>query len=252
MARPKAEASPFALGDHPSFVSTLRRYSFECSMLYIPMDFAKQNGLINRSCEMILRSQQRSWKVSLQSKKNDGTHVYLRRGWRDFCIENGLKEGDTFRFELSKNGKVPIMYFHRLQGTSPRSNLVSSTGPYFVATFSRNSLKWSTLCIPKKFAMSNGLIDIKCCKIVIIDPKGRPWSMSLKHKKQCLYIRGCWGQFAKSNDLKEGDTFKLQLIKGRNTLTMNFYPVSSDHEKAVHVLKAGRSHKLAASLADQN
>ncbi|XP_059659145.1 B3 domain-containing protein REM10-like [Cornus florida] len=111
MARPKAEASPFTLGDHPSFVSTLRRYGIEFSMLYIPVKFAKQNGLINRSCEMILRCQQRSWKVTLQ-KKSDGSQVYIRRGWRDFCIANGLKEGDTFRIELINNGKVPIMDFH--------------------------------------------------------------------------------------------------------------------------------------------
>ncbi|XP_047255876.1 B3 domain-containing protein REM10 [Capsicum annuum] len=96
--------------DHPYFISTLKPYSFSKPNLYFPMDFAKSNGWINRKCEMILKDEaERCWSVWIGRM---GHNFGITRGWTNFRVEKGLQVGDAYKFELIKNGKVPIAYFH--------------------------------------------------------------------------------------------------------------------------------------------
>ncbi|CAN4075782.1 unnamed protein product [Withania somnifera] len=77
---------------------------------YLPLAFAKSNGLANRHCQMILRDdKQRSWSVQLQPM---GNHIAITRGWRKFREANSVQVGDTYKFELIDNGTIPIAYFH--------------------------------------------------------------------------------------------------------------------------------------------
>ncbi|KAM3399038.1 hypothetical protein P3S68_002554 [Capsicum galapagoense] len=96
--------------DHPYFISTLKPYSFSKPNLYFPMDFAKSNGWMNRKCEMILKDEaERCWSVWIGRM---GHNFGITRGWTNFRVEKGFQVGDAYKFELIKNGKVPIAYFH--------------------------------------------------------------------------------------------------------------------------------------------
>ncbi|KAK4374088.1 hypothetical protein RND71_004765 [Anisodus tanguticus] len=96
--------------DHPYFISTIKPYCISRTEFSLPLDFAKSNGLINRKCEMILKDEaQRCWSVWLG---RIGNGVGIIRGWTKFRAENGLQVGDAYKFELIKNGEIPIAHFH--------------------------------------------------------------------------------------------------------------------------------------------
>ncbi|XP_016454036.1 B3 domain-containing protein REM10-like isoform X2 [Nicotiana tabacum] len=120
MTAPKAQvhASTSANNANPHFISTIKPYSINKPRLYLPADFAKSNGLMNRRCEMILTDEkQRSWSVQLGLT---GHHVAITRGWKKFVKANDVQVGDTFKFELINNGTIPIAYFHCLFATTRR------------------------------------------------------------------------------------------------------------------------------------
>ncbi|KAL7617060.1 B3 domain-containing protein REM10 [Lactuca sativa] len=91
----------------PYFVGELKPGSIKQSILYLPKKFAKSNGLMNHN-KMTLRNveDERSWTVEFKNHKN--TYYYIGRGWKDFRVANGLKEGDRFKFELVNKGENPI------------------------------------------------------------------------------------------------------------------------------------------------
>nr|GLL32795.1 B3 domain-containing protein REM17-like isoform X1 [Ipomoea trifida] len=93
--------------DHPYFVSTIKSYCLRKSHLYLPLVFARSNGLVAEGKrEMILRDdKERSWSVVLGREAN---HFSLQHGWEAFQMANGLKEGDAYKFELIKSGEKPI------------------------------------------------------------------------------------------------------------------------------------------------
>ncbi|KAM3379415.1 B3 domain-containing protein REM7 [Capsicum galapagoense] len=96
--------------DYPCFVSTVEPYCLRCAALYLPTDFVKSSGLMNRNCEMILKGEaQRCWSVWFGKS---GHHFGIIHGWEKFRAENGLQVGDVYKFELIKNGEVPIAQFH--------------------------------------------------------------------------------------------------------------------------------------------
>ncbi|MCD7446412.1 hypothetical protein HAX54_006021 [Datura stramonium] len=107
-----AQVATSTSGDdhHPYFISTIKPYCFSKAVLYLPLDFAKSNGLMNRNCEMILKNEaQRCWSVWLGRA---GHHFGIIHGWTKFRAENGLQVGDSYKFELIKNGEIPIAHFH--------------------------------------------------------------------------------------------------------------------------------------------
>nr|KAJ0227899.1 hypothetical protein LSAT_V11C100017880 [Lactuca sativa] len=95
----------------PYFVGELKPGSIKQSILYLPKKFAKSNGLMNHN-KMTLRNveDERSWTVEFKNHKN--TYYYIGRGWKDFRVANGLKEGDRFKFELVNKGENPIVNFY--------------------------------------------------------------------------------------------------------------------------------------------
>ncbi|KAM3270710.1 hypothetical protein P3S67_028912 [Capsicum chacoense] len=83
---------------------------FVTNILYLPLAFAKSNGLVNRRCKMILRDEKRrSWSVLLAPM---GHHVAITKGWRLFRQANNVQIGDPYKFELIENGTIPISVFH--------------------------------------------------------------------------------------------------------------------------------------------
>ncbi|XP_019261612.1 PREDICTED: B3 domain-containing protein REM10-like [Nicotiana attenuata] len=94
----------------PYFISNIKPYCTKKSVLYLPLDFLKSNGLMDRKCEMILKNEEdRSWSVWLG---REGRHFGIVSGWSKFRTVNGLQVGDAYKFELIKNGEKPIAHFH--------------------------------------------------------------------------------------------------------------------------------------------
>ncbi|XP_027182274.1 putative B3 domain-containing protein REM15 [Coffea eugenioides] len=236
----------------PYFVSSIKPYCIKNSILHIPLGFARANNLRNRSCEVILRDpQQKSWQVEMVPK---ASHVCFRRGWSAFFKANGLKLGDTFKIELVENGKIPVLDFvpcltssnkepHLKRPTPPQPRPFSTVKPKgkcldkkleaspesnndhpnsFVSTIKAYSIKYSILHLPMKFARSTGLIKLNG-EMILRDERKRQWSVRLQQKGKHVLISSGWSKFRTSNGLKEGDTYKFELIKKGQRPLVNFY-----------------------------
>uniref|UniRef100_A0AB38Z7F1 B3 domain-containing protein n=1 Tax=Paeonia suffruticosa TaxID=45171 RepID=A0AB38Z7F1_PAESU len=119
--------------ENPYFVATAKRNEKDFR-LYIPLPFARPNGLTNRSYNMmtLMDEKQNLWPVRVGQKKYKD-RVYIGKGWRNFWIANGIREGDSFIFELIKKGNKPILKFHRFKGNSMA---MQETAPKAIATSS--------------------------------------------------------------------------------------------------------------------
>ncbi|CDP18427.1 unnamed protein product [Coffea canephora] len=219
----------------PCFVSSIKPYCIKNSILHIPLGFARANNLRNRSCEVILRDpQQKSWQVEMVPK---ASHVCFKRGWSAFFKANGLKLGDTFKIELVENGKIPVLDFvpcltssnkepHLQRPTPPQPRPFSTSNNdhpnSFVSTIKAYSIKYSILHLPMKFARSTGLIKLNG-EMIVRDERRRQWSVRLQQKGKHVLISSGWSKFRTSNGLKEGDTYKFELIKKGQRPLVNFY-----------------------------
>ncbi|KAG5589108.1 hypothetical protein H5410_039622 [Solanum commersonii] len=91
------------------FISTIKPYTINNPVLYLPMDFVKSNGLMRRREMILINEKRRSWSVWLGKT---GHHFAIKRGWTQFRNANGIQVGDTYKFELTNNGTIPIVHFH--------------------------------------------------------------------------------------------------------------------------------------------
>ncbi|PHU08572.1 hypothetical protein BC332_20432 [Capsicum chinense] len=97
---------------HSHFICTIKPYCLSKHFVYLPMDFAKSNGLMDKHEMIIVDEKRRSWSVWIG--RIDGFHFGIKRGWTQFRKENGVQVGDTYRFELTNNGTIPVVHFHFL------------------------------------------------------------------------------------------------------------------------------------------
>ncbi|KAL3500463.1 hypothetical protein ACH5RR_039556 [Cinchona calisaya] len=219
--------------DNSYFVSWVKPYCIKFSILHIPMRFATANNLYNRRRNLIIRDpQQRSWQVELVP--NSG-HICIRRGWNEFFSANGLKLGDSFKFELVENGETPILNFvpqpqllsnsntkQRNKKLEDSSDQNSNSHPYFVSTIKPYSIKNTRLHLPMKFARSTGLVELNG-EMILRDERKRPWLVKLEHNGTHVDISRGWSTFRTSNGLNVGDTYKFELIKKGDRPVANFY-----------------------------
>lgn len=77
--------------------------------------------------------------------------------------------------------------------------------------------------LPRTFARANGL-DTRIGEIVLMNEKGKSWTLDLKGKKSCgtVYIKRGWRSFCHANGLKAGGfyTFKLNQRGGTPVLRL--------------------------------
>ncbi|KAI3683979.1 hypothetical protein L1987_84496 [Smallanthus sonchifolius] len=106
----KVDSTHSGIEDCPYYTGELKSYHIKKSMMYLPNEFARKNGLFNKE-EMILKNvDERSWTVEI--KCNMTRYCYISgQGWKDFCVAIGLKEGDLFKFELVSNGEIHVANF---------------------------------------------------------------------------------------------------------------------------------------------
>ncbi|XP_024986469.1 B3 domain-containing protein REM10-like [Cynara cardunculus var. scolymus] len=201
---------------HPCFIRTLKSATSK-HKLYLPKAFALSNGLING--EIILKNVENegSWKVNMTNYC--GEVFYVHHGWREFCIANGLEQGDSFQFELIKKGEKPVANISRISKKTPMVN--AAHNPCFKSTATPYSIKNSLVNIPSDFARSNGL-DKRNCEMIVMDEKRRLWPTKLCCKDNRVRIKGS-REMQIANGLKEGDEFLFELVDKGNKPLMNFH-----------------------------
>ncbi|KAM3266548.1 hypothetical protein P3L10_003542 [Capsicum annuum] len=185
---------------------------------YLPKRFARENGLINKKCDLVISDErQRSWNLKLNTY-NHG--VYIREGWHGLCVDNDLKEGDCIKFEVVTNGGKPIWKFHGAANHKPFGQ------SHFVCIVRRYCLVNDFLVIPTKFELANGLSN-KRCDLIIRDERERSWNVKLRSSGNRVCIRDGWRKFSADNCLKEGDRIMFEIVAKGETQIWKFQVVSN-------------------------
>ncbi|CAH8339592.1 unnamed protein product [Eruca vesicaria subsp. sativa] len=205
---------------------TLTHYNFKRGKLFLPIDFSRSNGFMDRKCEIILLNEDgKPWKLFLTNHKTHG-RVLIRSGWRRFCRQNRRRDNDLLTFKLVQTGTKPVIQlcssmYNRdcLRGSSSRSQ-----DRFLTLTLTPYSLRKFKLCIPGKFVWLNGIENAR--KIILVDRYGVKRATSLKPDNNYGKMRMGkeWREFCEANGVKAGESFKVELIKG-------------EEETATHLLK---------------
>ncbi|CAL9216235.1 unnamed protein product [Arabidopsis halleri] len=223
----KAESS----SDHSSFVANVTASSLNCDRLYLPLSFARSNGLDKMSGKTIvlINEEGRSWKLTLKYNKA-GMQTYVRPGWKRFCDANGMSQDQQFTFKLVQKHEPPVMRLY-LAEHRPKSES-SSHGSYLVGSVTASSINKDKLYLRKSFVSSNGLYK-GCKKIVLKNEWGRQWNLVLKHYKSHFFtlIKRGWASFCQGNGLKDGDSFKFKLVGTEEMPVLSLCPAESSREK---------------------
>ncbi|KAJ0260329.1 B3 domain-containing protein REM14 [Hirschfeldia incana] len=241
----KREAESSSL-DPSCFLANILPSSLRYDTLTLPKSFVRANGL-ETSCggEIVLMNEKsKSWPLVLKQKLSGTT--YVRRGWRRFCIANGLKTGGVYTFKLIQRGRTPALRLSSTESESEERNIgelekiqrkkpeSSSLDPScFVANISRATLRYDTLCFPVKFSRENGLETRSGEEIVLMNEKGGTWKLTLKRKRSCgtMYITQGWRSFCSANGLKAGSSFTFKLIKKGGALVLRLSPKETEKEE---------------------
>ena len=79
--------------------------------------------------------------------------------------------------------------------------------------------------LPKRFMRENG-VDKRRGEMILMNEKGKSWTLDLKLKKSCgtSLIRRGWRSFCSANGLRAGSIITLKLIKKRATLVLRLIP----------------------------
>ncbi|KMT15785.1 hypothetical protein BVRB_3g057610 [Beta vulgaris subsp. vulgaris] len=108
------EKVTFNFRGHPFCQTTVKSYCLKWGGIILPMNFAKENDLANKWCDITLIDQSgKAWQLQLRYTNRKWASVYIG-GWSKFHLENGLKEGDHVVFELIAVGENPTMNFYKL------------------------------------------------------------------------------------------------------------------------------------------
>ncbi|WCJ30471.1 Transcriptional factor B3 family protein [Euphorbia peplus] len=219
----------FSGSQYPHFMLNLSYFAANSATLYIPKGFARENGLSNRCCKIVLLSEQRKvWVARLRFKQCDGQPCINHR-WTAFRCANSLKAGDSCLFELIRDGEKPVLKITKLrcpqelepnpENQQTRNITRAGAGsllrnPRVRVTVKESYMKYYIMRIPTKFAKKSGLIR-ECLEVMTIqNEKGRSWTVSLqKSTTGGVRIGNGWSTFASSNGIKVGDVLLLELIR---------------------------------------
>lgn len=227
----RAEAGTYNPRGQSRFECIVRPYCISSGFLRIPIQFARENGLINKKCGVVIKDErQRSWNLRLATW---GSRVHILGGWSKLRIANDLKEGDHMMFEVIANGKKPIWRFR----SKPNPNIVSTRNAFLKeesATYSSfhqshlvcivrpYCLSKNYLRLPQRFARANGLVNKKC-GVVIRDEKQRSWNLRLDRYGPGVYIAEGWRKFSVDNDLKKGDFMMFEVVANEEKPIWKFH-----------------------------
>ncbi|XP_024014114.1 B3 domain-containing protein REM10 [Eutrema salsugineum] len=230
--------------DQSCFEVTVTASNLKRDVVYLPKTFAEVNGLIKKSEIVLMNEEGESWKIDLRHEDYSG-RFYMSRGWRSFCVANGKKPGDDFTFKLVQNEETPVIQMlplntedlHKLDSTMDAEKVPkkkcqkteadsSPDHSCFVAIVTASNLERDTVYLPKKFAVSNGLLKKR--EIDLVNEKGKSWRIDLRHVaypgRFCM--RRGWRSFCIANEKKPGDSFKFKLVQNGETPMLQMFPLN--------------------------
>ncbi|KAL0844130.1 hypothetical protein Bca101_017376 [Brassica carinata] len=216
------------------------------SHLTIPVAFFSKHmkGRNDQKTTAKLRSDasDKTWEV----KKTEDDGRRLTDGWKEFAVAHDLRVGDVLIFRQEKDMTFHVTLFgpscseiqyessclddkKYIQGKTnskkknPKREAECSSDPScFLASVMPSTLRYDLLNLPMSFVRANGL-ERRCGEdIVLMNEKGRSWTLSLK-QRECgrrSYITRGWRSFCSANGLKAGDFFSFKLIKRGGTLVL--------------------------------
>ncbi|CAL9220360.1 unnamed protein product [Arabidopsis halleri] len=200
--------------DHSCFITRVTASNLNKDILYLPRDFLRSNGLMNRQCEIILLNEDgKPWTLFMTHEKSRFDRVYIRSGWRSFCLANGKRANSVLTFKLVQTATTPVLQLcSSLRPTSQNRFLTLTLTPY--------NLKNDKLCLPVTFVKANGIENAE--KITLVDRYGikRTTSLELEDGYGRMRLGKEWREFCEVSEVKTGESFKLELIKeGKDTAT---------------------------------
>ncbi|XP_065851031.1 B3 domain-containing protein REM13-like isoform X2 [Euphorbia lathyris] len=150
--------------EYPYSVIQLTPNSIKKSRLKIPHKFAREHGLYDRLCSMILKDEEGNCWPALLYKSSNGK-TYIAGGWTSYIAAHKLKAGDSLIVELTTNGKIPVLKMRRLQEhpevkqeVMDENNAEADTSSpgHLHATTEASNLGKSQLQIPEGAAKKSG------------------------------------------------------------------------------------------------
>ncbi|CAA7033025.1 unnamed protein product [Microthlaspi erraticum] len=284
---PRKETKSSSL-DPPFLVWNVAPSTLRYDTLYLPTRFVRENGIETGCGEIILKNEKgSSWTLALRQKLC-GT-IFITRGWRSFCRANRLEAGDSFTFKLIQGGRTLVLLLSTTEskeeeeGESSEGDQIDSESDQesnpeeiqrkkkvkkdperetesssldlscFVAKVSPAALRYDTLRLPMSFVRANGL-HTRCGEIVLMNEKGRSWTLNLRRKKSCgtMYIRGGWRSFCHANGIKAGDFFTFKLIKRGGTLVLRKSPSPTGSEEEEDCSSEGDDMESLSTESDSD
>jgi len=110
---------------------------------YIPLSFARLNGLnkINSKKIYLQNEEGRSWKLVLRHDKS-GMQTFVQSGWRRFCSENGIRQGQ-YTFKLVRKSAPPVIRLCRAKAKPKQRSVAeySSDHSCFEGSVTPSSLR---------------------------------------------------------------------------------------------------------------
>ncbi|ANM60822.1 transcriptional factor B3 family protein [Arabidopsis thaliana] len=218
--------------DHSRFVAKVSAWCLSNDRLYIPLSFARLNGLnkINSKKIYLQNEEGRSWKLVLRHDKS-GMQTFVQSGWRRFCSENGIRQGQ-YTFKLVRKSAPPVIRLCRAKAKPKQRSVAeySSDHSCFEGSVTPSSLRNDLLYLPRSFVNSNRL-DKRCSEIVLKNEQGVKWPLVLKRFKSVTYLPKGWTSFCQVNRIKAGDSFKFKLVGTWKKPVLSLCPTQSNNHK---------------------
>ncbi|CAN8314981.1 unnamed protein product [Cochlearia groenlandica] len=243
---PKAETESSSV-DTSFFVANVTSSALRSDTLNLPKPFARANRLDKRCGEIVLMNQKaKSWNLCLKRKNSRGT-VYITRGWRKFCRDNGLRAGGFYTFKLIQSRETLVLRLSEEEEEEEESvkddeiNSLSagqetdvekrlrkrkymweasssaSQNRFVTLTLTSHNLKKSLLYLPVRFTRFHGINEET--RMSMLDKHGTNWSTQPRSEKNCDRIRLArgWKEFFKANCVEKGESAVVELIWERDT-----------------------------------
>ncbi|KFK44579.1 hypothetical protein AALP_AA1G277000 [Arabis alpina] len=218
--------------NHSRFVTKVSVSSLRNDQLYLPLNFARRNGLNKMSGQKIVLVNEEggSWNFTLKYNKAD-MHTYVKPGWRRFCAANGMSHGH-YTFKLVRKSGPPVIRLCRAEHRPQAESTSSTHYSFYVGSVTLSSLKRDKLYLGRNFVNANGL-DKGCREIDLKNEWGRRWTLTLNHYESINYttIGPGWKTFCQVNGIKAGDSFKFKLVGTGEKPILSLYPTDSNRDK---------------------
>ncbi|ESQ48928.1 hypothetical protein EUTSA_v10022336mg [Eutrema salsugineum] len=152
--------------DHSCFLARVTASNLSKDLLFLPMDFARSNGLMNRHCETILLNEDgKPWTLFLKYTKKTQSRAYIARGWRSFCRANEKRANCLLTFKLVQT---------EMGKDSQKSQTADSTQPLSLESLSHTLMQSITSQVEfeKQTTLQFASIDSKFSELIAVLKKG--------------------------------------------------------------------------------